>query len=125
MPGPVRTASPGAGCRGTGQLRVRRDTLAAALRAHTPDWSWTLPAGGLTMWVQLPEGSDSGALAQAALRLGVAVIPGRLLSATGSGRGRVRIAYSQPPGRLAAAAPLLAQAWQASRPQAAARKRAG
>ncbi len=72
-----------------------------------------------------PEPADSGALAQAALRLGVAVIPGRLLSAADAGRDWVRLAYTQPPGQLRAAVPLLAQAWQSIRPPAAARQRAG
>ncbi len=106
-----------------GQLRARRDALHAALRTHLPAWSWTLPPGGLTLWVRLPDGADSGVLAQAALRLGVGVIPGRLLSAADAGRDWVRIAYTQPPAQLRAAVPLLAEAWRCARPQAAASRR--
>ena len=62
-------------------LRARHDALAGALRASLPDWTWPEPEGGLTLWVRLPQPCDSGAFAQAALRHGVAVVPGRLLSA--------------------------------------------
>ena len=66
-------------------LRDRHDALAGALRSLLPGWSWPEPDGGLTLWVRLPGPADSSAFAQAALRLGVAVVPGRLLSASGGG----------------------------------------
>lgn len=108
----------------TAQLRTRRDVLHTALRAQLPGWSWRLPAGGLTLWVRLPGGADGGALAQEALRLGVAVIPGRLLSIGDSGRSWVRIAFTRPVAELRAAVPLLAQAWQACQARPAAGKQA-
>jgi DNA-binding transcriptional MocR family regulator len=97
------------------KLRVHLDTLQDALRAHLPEWTWTAPCGGLTLWVRLAGHADCGAFTQAALRQGVAVVPGRLLSATGSNREFVRIAFTQPPERLSQAAPLLARAWDSLR----------
>jgi len=58
--------------------------------------------------------ANAAAFAQAALRHGVAVVPGRLLSATNSDHGSVRIAFTQPPEQLRRAAPALARAWQST-----------
>jgi DNA-binding transcriptional MocR family regulator len=92
-------------------LRARHDALTGALRAALPGWTWPEPRGGLTLWVRV--GGDSGAFAQAALRRGVAVVPGRLLSASGDGGGAgeyLRLAFTQPPDVLARAVPSLAGA---------------
>jgi DNA-binding transcriptional MocR family regulator len=102
------------------QLRARYDALAGALRAALPGWTWPEPAGGLTVWVRA--GGDSSAFAQAALRQGVAVVPGRLLSAswnagasggTGGAGEYLRLAFTQAPDVLARSARLLASAAQA------------
>jgi DNA-binding transcriptional MocR family regulator len=84
-------------------LRARYDALTGALRASLPGWTWPEPDGGLCLWVRLPGQADSSALAQAALRQGVAVVPGRLLSAGHGGTGFVRLAFTQPPDVLRAA----------------------
>jgi len=89
-------------------LRARHDALAAALREHLPDWTWPGPDGGLSLWVRLPGHADGGAFAQAALRHGVAVVPGHLLSASGRASAYLRLAYTQPPAVLAWAAATLA-----------------
>jgi DNA-binding transcriptional MocR family regulator len=95
-----------------GWLRERYDALAGALTTYLPDWTWPVPRGGLTIWARLPgHEQDSSAFAQAALRHGVAIVPGRLLSATG-GRIRsgeyLRLAFTQPPEVLTAAVAALA-----------------
>ena len=60
------------------ELRLRRDALAAALARHLPQLEVTsIPAGGLHLWVALPEGTDDVALASAAAAEGVVVFPGR------------------------------------------------
>jgi DNA-binding transcriptional MocR family regulator len=60
------------------ELRMRRDALAAALARHLPSLEVTaLPAGGLHLWVALPEGTDDVAVAAAAAGEGVIVFPGR------------------------------------------------
>ena len=86
-----------------GWLRPRYDAAAAALRATLPGWTWTPPSGGLTIWARLPSGLDSDAFAQAALRRGVALVPGRLLSAGGGGRAHLRLAFTRPPEHLTVA----------------------
>jgi len=96
-----------------GWLRERYDALAGAMTTHLPDWAWPAPEGGLTIWARLPhrEQRDSGAFAQAALRHGVAMVPGRLLSASG-GRIRsgeyLRLAFTQSPEVLTTAVTALA-----------------
>jgi len=92
-------------------LRTRYDALAGALRANVPGWTWPVPDGGLTLWVRLPGDADGGAVAQAALRQGVAVVPGRLLSATAGpeAKARVRLAFTQSPAVLTRAADALAR----------------
>jgi len=102
-------------------VRARYDALAGALRASLPGWTWPEPDGGLCLWARLPgeaDGADSSAFAQAALRQGVAVVPGRLLSASYRGASYggahsganafVRLAFTQPPDVLRAAARKLA-----------------
>jgi DNA-binding transcriptional MocR family regulator len=89
-------------------LRARYDALAAALRASLPGWTWPEPAGGLCLWARLPGEADGSAFAQAALRQGVAVVPGRLLSASNGGASFVRLAFTQPPDVLVTAVRTLA-----------------
>ena len=89
-------------------LRARYDALAGALRDSLPGWTWPEPDGGLCLWARLPGQADSSAFAQAALRQGVAVVPGRLLSAgfggaSNTGADSVRLAFTQPPDVLRAA----------------------
>jgi DNA-binding transcriptional MocR family regulator len=60
------------------ELGARRDALAAALARRLPALRVTsMPAGGLHLWVALPEGTDDVALANAAAAEGVVVFPGR------------------------------------------------
>ncbi|MFL5843081.1 MAG: PLP-dependent aminotransferase family protein [Solirubrobacteraceae bacterium] len=62
---------------GTG-LRERRDALVAAVRQHLgPEALDLVPAGGLHLWVRLPDGTDEAALVAAAARDGVVVSAGR------------------------------------------------
>jgi DNA-binding transcriptional MocR family regulator len=88
--------------------RDRYTAMASALSSFLPSWQWTPPAGGLTIWARLPGDADSSAFAQAALRRGVAVIPGRLLSVSGRRSPWLRLAFVRPPSELAAAMQTLA-----------------
>ncbi len=59
-------------------LRERRDTLTAAVAAELPGVVLErVPAGGCQLWLRLPEEWDDERVAEAALRAGVAVSPGR------------------------------------------------
>ena len=88
--------------------RDRYAVVASALSSLLPAWDWTPPAGGLTIWARLPGDADSSAFAQAALRRGVAVIPGRLLSVSGRRSPWLRLAFVRPPSELAVAMQTLA-----------------
>jgi DNA-binding transcriptional MocR family regulator len=88
--------------------RERYAAMAAALATFLPGWTWTAPAGGLTVWARRPGDADSGGFAQAALRRGVAVVPGRLLSVSADRSPWVRLAFTLPPDDLVTAVKTLA-----------------
>ncbi|MGH4032976.1 PLP-dependent aminotransferase family protein [Actinomycetota bacterium Odt1-20B] len=75
-------------------LRDQRDSLAAALTHHLPEWRWRLPAGGLSLWVDLGQPVAS-ALAQAALAHGVRIESGARFGADpGTHEHRLRIPFT-------------------------------
>ncbi|MGS1077701.1 MocR-like transcription factor YczR [Pseudoxanthomonas beigongshangi] len=92
------------------QLRQRRDTLVAALREHLPDWRFRVPAGGLTLWVQLPRGSATRLCADME-RVGVHLAPGPVFSVEGGADGWLRIPYAKPEEDLMRAVKEVAKAW--------------
>lgn len=53
------------------------------------------PQGGFVLWVELPEGTDSVALARRALRQGVSVAPGPLFSASGKYGNFIRLSCAR------------------------------
>lgn len=91
------------------QLRERRAALEQALRTHCPDWSWRRPAGGLVLWVRL-DAPSATALAAAAARHGVRIVPGGRFAVDGTGERHVRLPYALPEPALAAAVERLAAA---------------
>jgi DNA-binding transcriptional MocR family regulator len=90
--------------------RQRYQAVAAAMTAHLPDWEWTAPAGGLTVWARRPGDEDSTGFTQAALRRGVALVPGRLLSLSADRSPWLRLAFTLPPDDLVVAVKALAEA---------------
>ena len=83
--------------------RERRDAMLAALQEFfPPEVTWTHPAGGLFLWVTLPEYIDCKALLAAALRQDVAFVPGDSFYATGDEGGHhMRLNFSNaPPERI-------------------------
>lgn len=54
-------------------FRQRRDLMCAALSQHLPAATFTRPAGGLFLWVELPTPREGNALAAACAREGVRV----------------------------------------------------
>jgi DNA-binding transcriptional MocR family regulator len=91
-----------------GWARQRYAAASAALTTLLPDWTWTAPAGGLTIWARRPGDADSGGFAQAALRRGVAVVPGRLLSISADRSPWLRLAFALHPDELTTAIKTLA-----------------
>lgn len=87
-----------------------RDDLVAALRRHTPDWEFTVPSGGMTMWVRTGDVSGSR-LAVAGERLGVRVPSGPRFGVDGAFESYLRLPFTvggsaaeEAVARLAAAA---------------------
>jgi 2-aminoadipate transaminase len=74
-------------------LRIRRDTLAAALERELPEARFKPPEGGYFMWLELPEGTDVDALWAAARDAGLLFVKGTDFLLEG-GQNTLRIAYS-------------------------------
>ncbi len=93
------------------ETRRRRDALAAAVRRHVPDWRFTLPPGGLSLWCELPV--DRGdALSRAAESSGLRLARGSQFGVDGGMDRFVRIPYSVPPDEADEVGRRLADAWQ-------------
>jgi DNA-binding transcriptional MocR family regulator len=73
-----------------GLLKARRDAMLEALERHLPEATWSRPAGGYFLWLQLPGGADAADLARR-LDGEVAVVLG---SDFGGGPDTLRLAYS-------------------------------
>ncbi|WP_431041149.1 PLP-dependent aminotransferase family protein [Streptomyces sp. P1-3] len=97
-----------------GQARENRDAVVAAVRRHLPDWEFTVPRGGLTLWTRTG-GLSGSRIAEAGERLGVRVPSGPRFGVDGAFEGFVRLPFTvsgavaeQAATRLAAAARLVA-----------------
>ncbi len=91
------------------RARECRDDLAAALRAQVPEWSFTLPRGGMTMWVRTGDVSGSR-VAVAGERLGVRVPSGPRFGVDGAFESYVRVPFTVSGPVAEEAAARLAQA---------------
>ena len=77
------------------ELRTRRDELARQIGTHLgADALTLLPKGGLNLWVQLPDGTNSAALAARARSAGVLVAPGTDWFPTESAGSFLRLNYA-------------------------------
>ena len=74
-------------------LRERAQTLCRALSDHLPAARFVAPQGGYFLWVELPPGSDVGALFDAAAARGVQFVKGSDFVLEGGGSS-LRLAYS-------------------------------
>jgi DNA-binding transcriptional MocR family regulator len=74
-------------------LRERSQTLCEALRAKLPDARFEEPQGGYFLWVDLPRGTDVGAIFSAAAERGLAFVKGSDFVLEG-GESSLRLAYS-------------------------------
>ncbi|MFF4699991.1 MocR-like transcription factor YczR [Streptomyces chattanoogensis] len=82
------------------QLREQRAALSAALGEYLPEWTWQLPPGGLSLWVDLGEPIASP-LAERVLDYGVRIEAGDCFAADpGIFEQRLRIPYTMPPDTL-------------------------
>ncbi|ADB34654.1 transcriptional regulator, GntR family with aminotransferase domain protein [Kribbella flavida DSM 17836] len=104
-------------------LRERRDALAGALREVLPEWRFTLPGGGLSLWCELPAAVGSS-LVGVAQRNGVLLVAGSRFSPEGGLETFMRLPYTQDPDTLRHAASLLAASYEQLTERPAARRTA-
>ncbi|WP_028708064.1 PLP-dependent aminotransferase family protein [Propionicicella superfundia] len=86
-----------------------RDAMAEALTRHLPPGCrWSVPAGGMFFWVELPPGADAAALLPAAVAAGVAFVPGSPFFAGGGHENTLRLSFvTVPPDVIDAGVALL------------------
>ena len=76
-------------------LCERRDALLGALEREMPDGvRWTRPDGGYQVWVELPEGLDTGELLADAVGAGVLFAPGFQFNHDGRASNRLRLTFA-------------------------------
>lgn len=92
------------------ELRARRDLLVGLLLDQLPSWSFDVPVGGLSLWVDLGA-PVSSALAAISTRHGVRVVPGTAFGVDGSFERNLRLPYTTSPDDLRRAVAGLAAAW--------------
>lgn len=103
-------------------LRERLALVEELLADRLPDWEWRRPTGGPGLWIRLPRGT-ADTFAQVALRYGVEIVPGSVMSPTGDHDRHLRLPITAEPAVLEETIRRLAAAWQAYAPDEAARPR--
>jgi DNA-binding transcriptional MocR family regulator len=76
--------------------RARRDAMLRALEAHMPEGvAWTRPAGGMFVWLTLPDGLDGAhILERAVAEARVAFVPGEAFFPDRSVKNALRLSFS-------------------------------
>lgn len=97
------------------QLAASRAALVSGLAAHLPSWRFRVPAGGLSLWCELPRPASSALVTSAAAQ-GVRLAAGPLFAPEGGLERFVRLPYTRSPEQLAEATERLSLAWQETRP---------
>jgi DNA-binding transcriptional MocR family regulator len=92
------------------ELRLRRDTLVAAVAARLPEWRLRVPQGGLVLWCEIGAPLSS-ALAAAGERHGVRLAAGPRFGVDGAFERRSRLPYTLPADLLADATDRIAAAY--------------
>ncbi|WP_167441293.1 PLP-dependent aminotransferase family protein [Amycolatopsis vastitatis] len=81
------------------ELRRNREALAGAVRQQLPDWTFTPPKGGLSLWCRIPE-PVSSRLAVASASHGLQVTPGSRFGVHGGLERWIRLPFSLPPEKI-------------------------
>jgi DNA-binding transcriptional MocR family regulator len=99
------------------QLQDRRDLLVAALREHAPAAvPHHVPAGGLNLWVRLPDGTDVDELGRDCETAGLIIAPGAEWFPAEAAGPFIRLNYSGPnPAAFPEAARILGRALAGNR----------
>ncbi|WP_427383350.1 PLP-dependent aminotransferase family protein [Janibacter sp. G56] len=90
--------------------RESRDALVGALRTHLPEWQFRLPAGGLSLWAELPA-TASTALAVVAEDEGVHLAPGPTFAVDHGLDRFLRLPFPHAAPVMTEAVQRLARAW--------------
>jgi DNA-binding transcriptional MocR family regulator len=93
------------------QLGPARDAVTATVAERFPDWCFARPAGGASLWVRLPR-PGATAFAQAAGRVGVALLPGPTFSCADGLDDHLRISFAPPLPEVLDGLDRLAAAWR-------------
>ena len=81
-----------------GSLIAKRDAMVTALGENFGRTvSWTVPDGGLYIWVKFPEGTDMATVQEDIFQDGVSYYNGSQFSASGEGSNYVRLCFGHPP----------------------------
>ena len=89
-------------------IRARRAALTRALDERLPGWRYTRPAGGLFVWVELPE-PISTSLSVEAARRDLFITPGPRFAAAGLLERHLRLPFTLAPEQLERAVEILAE----------------
>nr|WP_201776712.1 PLP-dependent aminotransferase family protein [Allosalinactinospora lopnorensis] len=93
-------------------LAGRLAFLEERLRTALPSWEWRGPDGGSALWVRMP-GIESHVFAQVALRHGVELIPGSVMTPDGGGfSDHFRLPFGHDEETLEELVARLARAWK-------------
>ncbi|HEU5266412.1 MAG TPA: PLP-dependent aminotransferase family protein [Jatrophihabitans sp.] len=93
------------------ELLPQRDALIASLHTELPDWSVTVPQGGLSLWTQLPAPASTP-LSMLAGQAGVVLVPGSRFGVDGTLERFLRLPYALPAPRLVEAVRRIAGIWR-------------
>lgn len=93
-------------------VRARRASLAAALAQHLPQWRFTMPAGGLSLWCEL-EAPVSSTLVALARQHGVRLVEGPRFGLDGAFERFIRLPYTLAEADLTRAVERLAMSYTA------------
>jgi len=78
------------------EYKLRRDAMCSTLAAHLPTGCrFGIPQGGLTVWVELPEGMSSLALLQRSREAGVDFLPAAFMMPDRRDMPALRLAFSR------------------------------
>ena len=94
------------------ELRASRQAMVEALPRAIPGARWVLPAGGLSLWVELPE-ARANQFAAAAAETGVLISPGTQFAVSHGLDRFVRLPYKDPADVVTEAMRRLGRAWRA------------
>ncbi|MBT3318392.1 MAG: PLP-dependent aminotransferase family protein [Clostridia bacterium] len=74
--------------------KAKRDAMLAKLKSFPDSIKYTVPDGGLFIWLDLPNGADAMPIFENAVERGVAFVPGTHFYPDGSGKSTMRLNFS-------------------------------